>query len=67
MNEHPFYNELSLVLVNTYAPKNKFQELVCKMLSPLHGMLVETERINTVFDDIPDFVIVSPKILRQRV
>lgn len=38
MNEHPFYNELSLVLVNTYAPKNKFQELVCKMLSPLHGI-----------------------------
>ena len=29
---------ISLVLVNTYAPKNKFQELVCKMLSPLHGM-----------------------------
>lgn len=48
---------ISLVLVNTYAPKNKFQELVCKMLSPLHGMLVETERIDTVFDDIKAIVL----------
>lgn len=65
MNEHPFYNELSLVLVNTYAPKNKFQELVCKMLSPLHGMLVETERIDTVFDDI-EAIVLQADIERPR-
>lgn len=65
MNEHPFYNELSLVLVNTYAPKNKFQELVCKMLSPLHGMLVETERIDTVFDDI-EAIVLQADIKRPR-
>ena len=51
-NNTGFLNELSVVLVRCYAPKNKFQKELVRLLSPLHGMCVQTERLNNIGGDI---------------
>ena len=51
-NNTGFMNEKSMVLVHSYAPKNKFQKELVRMLSPLHGMCMQTDRIDKVRADI---------------
>lgn len=51
-NNTGFMNEMSVVLVHSYAPKNKFQKELVRLLSPLHGMCVQTDRIAEVRADI---------------
>ena len=51
-NNTGFMNEMSVVLVHSYAPKNKFQKELVRILSPLHGMCVQTDRIAEVRADI---------------
>lgn len=51
-NNTGFMNEMSVVLVHSYAPKNQFQKELVRMLSPLHGMCVQTDRIDKVRADI---------------
>lgn len=51
-NNTGFMNEMSMVLVHSYAPRNKFQKELVRMLSPLHGMCVQTDRIAEVRADI---------------
>ncbi len=51
-NNTGFMNEMSMVLVHSYAPKNKFQKELVRILSPLHGMCVQTDRIAEVRADI---------------
>lgn len=51
-NNTGFLNELSVVLVRCYAPKNRFQKELVRLLSPLHGMCVQTERLHNIGGDI---------------
>lgn len=51
-NNTGFMNEKSVVFVRSYAPKNKFQKELIRLLSPLHGMCVQTDRIDKVRADI---------------
>lgn len=51
-NNTGFMNEKSMVFVRSYAPKNNFQKELVRLLSPLHGMCVQTDRIDKVRADI---------------
>ena len=51
-NNTGFMNEMSVVLVRSYAPCNKFQKELVRLLSPLHGMCVQNNRIAEVRADI---------------
>lgn len=51
-NNTSFMNEMSVVLVRSYAPCNKFQKELVRLLSPLHGMCVQNNRIAEVRADI---------------
>ena len=54
--EQGFMNQMAVVLVRTYAPRNNFQKAMVRYLSPLHGMCVQTERIPDLFADIKTLV-----------
>ena len=45
-NNNRFLNEMSIMLVKSYAPNNKFKREMIRLLSPLHGMCIETARIS---------------------
>lgn len=51
-NNTNFLNEMSVVLVHSYAPKNNFQKRLISMLSPLHGMCVQSSRVSMLSADI---------------
>lgn len=50
--EQSFLNQMAVVLVRDYAPRNNFQKAMVRYLSPLHGMCIQTERIPDLFADI---------------
>ena len=54
--EQSFMNQMAVVLVRAYAPRNNFQKAMVRYLSPLHGMCVQTERIPDLFADIKSLV-----------
>lgn len=65
-NNTGFMNEMSVVFVRSYAPKNKFQKELIRLLSPLHGMCVQTERVDDMFPDIAGLVeVLSNKYPRR--
>ena len=65
-NNTGFMNEMSVVLVRSYAPINKFQKELVRMLSPLHGMCVMTERVDDIYHDIAGLVeVLSNKYPRR--
>lgn len=55
-NNTGFMNEMSVVLVRSYAPNNKFQKELVRLLSPLHGMCVMTDRVDDICSDIAGLV-----------
>lgn len=55
-NNTGFMNEMSVVLVRSYAPNNKFQKELVRLLSPLHGMCVMTDRVDDRCSDIAGLV-----------
>lgn len=65
-NNTGFMNEMSVVLVHSYAPKNQFQKELIRLLSPLHGMCVQTESEDDMFPDIAGLVeVLSNKYPRR--
>lgn len=65
-NNTGFMNEMSVVLVHSYAPKNQFQKELVRMLSPLHGMCVMRERVDDIYHDIAGLVeVLSNKYPRR--
>lgn len=65
-NNTGFMNEMSVVLVRSYAPINKFQKELVRLLSPLHGMCVMTERVDDIYHDIAGLVeVLSNKYPRR--
>lgn len=55
-NNTGFMNEMSMVFVRSYAPCNKFQKELVRLLSPLHGMCVMTDRVDDICSDIAGLV-----------
>ncbi len=55
-NNTGFMNEMSMVFVRSYAPNNKFQKELVRLLSPLHGMCVMTDRVDDIYPDIAGLV-----------
>ena len=65
-NNTGFMNEMSVVFVRSYAPKNNFQKELVRLLSPLHGMCVMTDRVDDMFPDIAGLVqVLSNKYPRR--
>lgn len=65
-NNTGFMNEMSMVFVRSYAPCNKFQKELVRLLSPLHGMCVMTDRVDDMFPDIAGLVeVLSNKYPRR--
>lgn len=65
-NNTGFMNEMSMVFVRSYAPKNNFQKELVRLLSPLHGMCVMTDRVDDMFPDIAGLVeVLSNKYPRR--
>lgn len=65
-NNTGFMNEMSMVFVRSYAPINKFQKELVRLLSPLHGMCVQTDRVDDMFPDIAGLVeVLSNKYPRR--
>lgn len=54
--EQSFMNQMAVVLVRDYAPRNNFQKAMVRYLAPLHGMCIQTERIPDLFADIKSLV-----------
>lgn len=65
-NNTGFMNEMSMVFVRSYAPNNKFQKELVRLLSPLHGMCVMTDRVDNIYHDIAGLVeVLSNKYPRR--
>lgn len=65
-NNTGFMNEMSVVFVRSYTPNNKFQQELVRLLSPLHGMCVMTERVYDMYSDIAGLVeVLSNKYPRR--
>lgn len=50
--DNKFMNQMSVIQVHSYAPKNKFQSELIRLMSPLHGMCFPTALLEDMTADL---------------